>query len=86
MQLSRITQFLEIYKKKLALEDDKRGMLIQIIFDETGVKLDEKFLDITKGTIKIKSSHVVKNEIFFHKARILQKIKEGGRTDIFDIQ
>ncbi|GEM_PF-2380862 len=86
MQLSNIAQFLEIYKKKLALEDDKRGSLIKIISEETGIILSEKVIVITKGVIVLKVAHVVKNEVFLHKLPILKKIKESGQTNIHDIQ
>ena len=86
MQLSNIAQFLEKYKKKLELEEDKRGVLSKIILEETGVMVDEKVLTITRGVIIIKSSHVMKNEIFLHKTQILKKIKEAGQTNIHDIQ
>ena len=86
MQLSNIAQFLEIYKKKLSSEDDKRAVLLKIISEETGIPLDEKVLSVERGHIKIKASPVLKNELFLHKIRILQKIHDAGRTDIHDIQ
>lgn len=85
MQLSNIAQFLEIYKKKLLSEDDKRNAICQIISEETGVIINEKVLTIERGLIKIKASPVLKNEIFLHKNTILKRIHESGRTDIFDI-
>lgn len=86
MELSNIAQFLEIYKKKLSLEGDKREELIRVIFDSTGIKVEESQMTITKGVIQIKMTPIVKNELFLHKAKILEKIKASGRTDIHDIQ
>lgn len=86
MQLSNIAQFLEIYKKKLSSEDDKRAVILKIISEEIHISIDEKTLSIEKGLIKIKSSPALKNEIFLHKNNIIKKIHECGRTDIHDIQ
>jgi len=85
MQLSSIKEYLEKYQKKLSHEDDKRSLLISIIHNETGIQLDEKTMTITKGTLMIKTSPVLKNELFLHKTQILQRIRESGRGDIFDI-
>lgn len=85
MQLSSIREYLEKYQKKLSHEDEKRSLLISIIHDETGIQLDEKTMTITKGILTIKTSPVLKNELFLHKTQILQKIRENGRGDIFDI-
>lgn len=85
MQLFSIKEYLEKYQKKLSHEDDKRSVLLNIIDSETGIQLNDKTITIVKGVITIKASAVVKNELFLHKAQILKKISESGRSDIFDI-
>ena len=85
MQLSNIKEFLEVYRKKLSHEDDKRSSLIQIIKEVSGVTINEKDMTVARGVITINAGHIVKNEIFFYKEKIITQIKESGRTDIFDI-
>lgn len=86
MQLSNIKEFLEVYRKKLSHEDDKRTSLIQIIKETSGVTINEKDMTVARGVISIKAGHVVKNEIFLYKEKIIAQIHASGRTDIFDIK
>ena len=86
MQLSNIKEFLEVYRKKLSHEDDKRTSIRMIIKEVSGITINEKDMSISRGLITIKAGHVVKNEIFLYKEKILAGVHASGRTDVFDIR
>lgn len=77
MQLSNIKQFLEVYKKSLNSEDEKRLAVRNIIKEETTIDIEEKFFVFKKGVVELKTNQIVKNEIFLHKEKIVQRFKDA---------
>lgn len=85
MQLSNIQQFLETYRKQINKEDHKRNTIINIFYEETGVKIDEKALVIKKGIVSIKTNAIIKNEIFLRKAKIIARLQADKTLEVYDV-
>lgn len=85
MQLSSIKQFLEVYRKNIDTEDEKRKKILRILKEEAGVLIDEKSLVIKKGVVQIKASAVFKNEIFLHKEKIIHRLRDSKELSVYDI-
>lgn len=85
MELSSIQRFLEVYKEKLFSEDEKRKILVDVIKKKTGITLKQDALTLKKNILYVTASPIVRNEIFMHKAALVEEFKTVGRSDILDI-
>ena len=86
MQLSNIKEFLAKYQERLTHEEDRQEIIFNTLnfFVHGAIKKDS--FSAEKGVLKIHANPVIKNELFIYKENILQRLHEGGRTDILEIQ
>ena len=75
MQLSSIQGFLEEYRKRLFQADDTRQQILGIIYETSGVLINEKELEIKKNKLILRTDLVVKNQIFLYAIDLLYRNK-----------
>lgn len=81
MQLSNIKQFLEIYRKNLDTEEEKKKCIQHIIQKELGIFINIKNISFHKGIVQIKVNTIVKNEIFLQKENLLSLFKKESKEN-----
>lgn len=70
-----LSTFLERFKDLKDPKEDK-GLISQVIFEETGVTLSNENISLSRGVIKLNVGSVVKSAIFMKKEPILIKIQD----------
>ncbi len=74
--MQKIGSFLGKFKGKAAAQIQGYTLIIEIIKRNAGIELDMKDIKISSGNLIIKSSSVLKNEIFIKKNSILKDISQ----------
>lgn len=82
MQLSDIKQFLDVYRKKLDSEDEKKKRIVDIILKEINISIDPKNISIKNGVLEINTNTVIKNELYLHREKILSHINEESKKSL----
>lgn len=73
--MNSVSNFLQ---KFLKLEKDNSArvsLILEIIKKETGLELPKEALETKGDSLKIKSSPIIRNEIFMHKEKIEDSLK-----------
>jgi len=87
MSLNSLSVFLNKFKKLTSPNKTTYKVIIEVLYNIIGVKLNKNVFNIKNQILYIKSDSVVKNEIFLHKKQILQilekKLKNQNIKDIF---
>ena len=86
MQLANIKEFLEKYRAKLSEAEGKQEDVIAIIATITQVTLSPEMFSVERGILILRTSPVIKNELFMYKEKILSALRERGRKDIVDMR
>jgi hypothetical protein len=81
MQLSNIKQFLDVYRKSLDSEDEKKEHIQRIIQEETQIIVNTKMIILKKGVLEIKANTIIKNELFFYKEKIISRFKKEAEKN-----
>ncbi len=85
MEISHIKDLLLKYRELVFRDTEKRRTVCEIISNISGIKVIESDIAIHNGKLQIKGDSVTKNEIFFHKERILDELRKLGSTGITEI-
>lgn len=76
MDFNHIKNYLEKFKIILKEKDENINSIIDIINSHINFKLNKKDFFIKNNILFIKSSSIIKNEIFLKKEKILNSFKE----------
>jgi len=71
-----IEDFLVRFKNIKPPNDTTRGYISDIIFDILNIKIEKTDIKINNNSVYIKTSHIIKNEIFLNKQNILNKLNK----------
>lgn len=71
-----ISQFLEKFAKLRRGNELLKQTLLATIKDFSGVELKSEDLDLKEDQVYLKCSPIFRNQIFMHKERIEEKLKE----------
>jgi len=74
-----ISSFLEKFSKNLKNNSFLKGLIIDVVKNQTNILLKEEDLEIKEGVVFITSSPGVKNKIFIHKENILIEINKTNK-------
>ncbi len=69
-----IEDFLIKFKNIKPPNDTTRGYVSDVIFDTLNIKIEKVNIKINNNSIYIKTSHIIKNEIFLNKQKILNEL------------
>lgn len=84
--MKNLSSFLEKFKSFLLSDKNQKNAISNVIFNIVGVILDHKNIDIKNNKIYIKTSPIIKNQIFMSKTKILSELKTINPTVFLDIQ
>jgi hypothetical protein len=86
MDFNHIDQFLEKFKKILSQTSFQKESILSIISEEINFELKPENIKIKNNIVLlIGISPLIKNEIFIHKEKSLQRLKDLG-INISDIR
>lgn len=71
-----IKGFFEKFNNKASKQVAQYMAVSNSVKDNTGIEIEMKDISISDGTVKIKSSQALKNEIYIKKQKILSDIKK----------
>jgi len=77
--MKNISDFLGKFQIIISSDDDLKESIILAIKNTIGIVLNKKDLKVLGDTVFIKTSPVIKNEIFLKKEKIIKKINEIPR-------
>ncbi len=69
-----VKDFLNKFNDLKPKDDILKEEISNIIFLLLNIKIEKKYINIKNNSIYIKTSNIIKNEIFFKKSEILNKI------------
>ncbi len=72
--MKNIADFLNKFKIIVKNKSDLKEIVTGVFFEETKIKLEDSDYKIKNGTIYLNIKPIYKNEIFFKKEKILEKI------------
>lgn len=67
-------------QKFLNLEKDnnaKLSLILEAIKKETGIEIKKENIEITGNNLRLKTSPIVRNEIFMHRSQIEESLKSS---------
>jgi hypothetical protein len=76
MDFSHIKDYLEKFKIILKQKDDNIDLIINVIYQHINFKFNKNNIIIKNNIVFIKSSPIIRNEIFLKKGEILNSFKE----------
>lgn len=86
MDFNHIDQFLEKFKKILNQTSFQKESILSVISEEINFQLTPENIKIKNNIVLLVGvSPLIKNEIFIHKEKSLQKLKDLG-INILDIR
>ena len=71
-----IGEFFGKFRNKASKHIQNYLLIIETIKKYTKVEIEAKDIEISSGTLKIRSSQALKNEIFIKKTQILKEINQ----------
>lgn len=87
MDYSKISNFLDKFKKIIFKDEELRAVVLNSIFNETKRVVNNDKIKIKNGIVYIKESPIFLNEIMIKKGKILSNIKNIlPNSNIFDIK
>lgn len=84
--MENIESFLKRFKKIVSSNEDSQKVIIGVIKNLLGVDLKEENFDIKNGVLYIRAKPIIKNEIYFHKEKILKTLQEKGVLHVKDLR
>lgn len=75
--MNNIGGFFDKFKNLALLEMRKREKIIEAIWKSTGHKIEARDISIRDGVVNIKTSAMLKSEIFLKKTKILEYINQN---------
>ncbi|MFZ2621228.1 MAG: hypothetical protein WAX85_01890 [Minisyncoccia bacterium] len=81
-----IQKYLEKFSKNIQSSEIYKNQILDIINDNTGLKLSGADIEIKNYIVYIKSGVAVKNKIFISKNKILEYIEKLMPIKIVDIK
>ena len=81
-----ISSFLEKFSKNINSAGLHTEQIIEIIRNETKIKLEKKDVEIKNNIIYIQSSGAVKNKIFIFKNQIISSINSQTPLKVIDVK
>lgn len=82
--MKELSLFLNKFKSVFLRETEKRIFISEIIKKIIGYDVGIKDIEIKDGIVKIKSSSILKNQIFIKKIKLISEISK--KFNIVDIQ
>ena len=82
MSPKKIGYFLEKFKQLTPPDDFLKTHISQFIEEEIGLCVDKKQINISKKIVYIDAKPLIKNEIFFRKESLLEKINKTSKGRI----
>jgi hypothetical protein len=76
MDFNHIKDYLEKFKIILKEKDENIDLIINVIYQHINFKLNKNNITIKNNIIFIKTSPIIRNEIFIKKQDILNSFKE----------
>lgn len=74
--MNHITDFFSKLTKSIGSSDEKNTIVIAVLQELVGFDIDKKNIRIYGDTIYVRENPIIKNEIFFKRKEILQKIAD----------
>jgi len=78
--------FLEKFKTLGVSQGLFKSEALRLIEEIVGVKLEARNISYQNGTLFVKSQNVVKNEIFFKKAKLIEELDKLFPQKVKDIK
>lgn len=82
MSFLDINSLLERYEKLFGDHRRTKEAVTRVISTELGVTLADEQISIKNGVVTVAAHPTVKNELFLHRLKILEMIKEHGIIEI----
>jgi hypothetical protein len=85
--MEKISGFFDKFRSKVISQVQNYVIFTEVIKKHTGIEIEMKDMSLSGGVLKIKTSSIIKNEIFIKKNRILKEIAEKiKKIRVNDIQ
>jgi len=81
-----IGEYLKKFTKITPPDDFLKEIILEGVKTEIGIDIDKKNITVSGGIVYIKTSPIIKNEIFMKKEKIISIIKEKQTIKIADIR
>ena len=76
MSFDSITSFFDRFKKITLPDESVRKTASEVLKEVIGVDIDISCISVEGSVLRIKNNSFIKSEIFLHKEKILQSLKE----------
>ena len=81
-----LNSFLEKFKKFINTDEEVKKVVISVVEEKTGIKLEKINIKIKENILYLKEHPAVKNEIFMNKETILKEIQKLSGQKIINIK